>query len=357
MSASDEILQLDAEHHAAERDAAQKRAIARLTSQRDRALTELSEVRKALNLVSSIDEAESKPPRWLAPPKSKSGHHATINLLITDTHFDEVVRPEEVDGINAYNREIAEIRLRNAFEGTVKLARNYVSGVSYDGVCLMLGGDIFSGLIHEELRESNETEIMASVIHWVEPMEAGINLLAEEFGKVHVVGVPGNHGRNTRKPRAKGRATDNFDWLLYKMIERDFRKREDVTVQVGNAADAHVTVYNTRYLLTHGDQFRGGSGIAGALSPLMLGAHRKTRRQAAAGKPYDVMVIGHWHQSAWLPAKGLIAGNCLKGLDEYAYQGNFEPTPPSQEFWLTTPEHGITVSAPVLVMDRKREGW
>jgi hypothetical protein len=336
--------------------AALRRRNASLVAARDHALADAADLRKALNLISSLDTAKTKPPRWLTP-KPRGGHHATINLLITDTHFDEVVRPEEVDGLNAYNREIAELRLRKAFEDTVKLTRNYLAGVTYDGVCLMLGGDIFSGLIHEELRETNETEIMASVIHWVEPLEAGIELLAAEFGKVHVVGVPGNHGRRTQKPRAKGRATDNFDWLLYKLIERDYRKREDVTVQVPNAADAHVQVYGTRYLLTHGDQFRGGAGIAGALSPLMLGAHRKTRRQTAAGKPYDVMVMGHWHQELLLPAQGLMVGPCLKGYDEYAYVSNFPPSPPAQALWITTPEHGVTFKAPVYVMDRKREGW
>jgi hypothetical protein len=346
----------EAEQVQAERVAVLQREVAHQKAGRARALAEVSELKKTLNLISELEKVRTKPPRWLAPPKTGT-HRGTVNLLITDTHFDEVVRPEEVDGINAYNREIAELRLRKAFEGTVKMARQYVSGITYDGVCLMLGGDIFSGLIHEELRETNEAEIMASVVHWVEPLEAGIELLAEAFGKVHVVGVPGNHGRNTRKPRSKGRATDNFDWLLYKLIERDYRKREDVTVQVGNAADAHITVYNTRYLLTHGDQFRGGSGISGALAPLMLGAHRKTKRQAAAGKPYDVMVIGHWHQSKWLPAEGIIAGNCLKGYDEYAYTSNFAPTVPSQDFWITTPEHGPTIAAPIYVMDRKREGW
>jgi hypothetical protein len=339
----------------AERIAALQRQNASLTAQNRRALADLADVRRAFNLVSSLDEAKTKPPRWMAPP-SKGTHHATANLLITDTHFDEVVNPDEVDGLNAYSRAIAELRLRRAFEGAVKVSRDYLKGVKYDGICLMLGGDIFSGLIHEELRETNEDDIMASVVHWVEPMEAGIELLAEAFGKVHVVGVPGNHGRNTRKPRAKGRATDNFDWLLYKLIERDFRKREDVTVQVPNAADAHVTVYSTRYLLTHGDQFRGGSGISGAMAPLMLGAHRKTRRQQAAGKPYDVMVMGHWHQS--IRHGGLIVGNCLKGYDEFAFVSNFEPSPPSQDFWLTTPEHGVTIPPmPIFVQDRKREGW
>lgn len=352
----DRVASEDKNREQEERIASLARRLAAANAAKDRALSDLAELRKTLDLVQSIEGAKTKPPRWLAPP-SKGTHHATVNLLVTDTHFDEVVRPEEVDGLNAYNREIAELRLEAAFKGAWKLAKRYLSGVTYDGVCLMLGGDIFSGLIHEELRESNEAEIMASVVHWIEPLEAGINLLAEEFGKVHVVGVPGNHGRNTRKPRFKGRATDNFDWLLYKLIERDFKKREDVTVQVGNAMDAHVQVYGTRYLLTHGDQFKGGSGISGAMAPLLLGAHRKTRRQSSAGQPYDVMVAGHWHQEIALPAQGLMVGNCLKGADEYAYGSNFPYSPPSQLLWITTPEHGVTFKAPVFVQDRKREKW
>jgi predicted phosphodiesterase len=182
-------------------------------------------------------------------------------------------------------------------------------------------------------------------------------MLADEFGKVHVAAVPGNHGRMTRKPIAKKRAADNLDWLLYSLLLRSLRGDGRVTWTVPKAADAHVNVYNMRFLLTHGDQFRGGSGISGALAPLMLGSHRKTRRQSAAGKPYDVMVMGHWHQNISLPSRGLLVGGCLKGYDEYAYVSNFEPEPPQQSLWITTPEHGITFQAPVFVGDREAEGW
>ena len=44
----------------------------------------------------------------MAPKKAK-GHRATACLLITDTHFDEDVDPAQVDGINAYDRTIAEV--------------------------------------------------------------------------------------------------------------------------------------------------------------------------------------------------------------------------------------------------------
>lgn len=322
-----------------------------LTRERDR-------LRAQLSLIESVEAHKApKPPRWLTPKSPAKGHRATLCLLLTDTHFDEEIDPAQIDGLNAYNREIAELRLERWALGSVKLARHFLAGVKYEGVCLMLGGDIFSGNIHEELARTNADTLFGSLLHWLDPMRAAIELLAREFGKVHVVGVPGNHGRMSRKPIAKQRAADNLDWLLYRLLAREMAQDSRVTWDVPPAADAHVQVYGVRYLLTHGDQFRGGSGISGALAPLLLGAHRKTRRQAVAGKPYDYMVIGHWHSQMMLPSKGLLAGGSLKGYDEYAYVSNFEPELPQQPLWITTPERGITFSSPVLVQDRRSEGW
>jgi predicted phosphodiesterase len=334
------------------RDLAAARAkLATVTKERDRLMTQL-------NLIEEAGATKVKRPAWMMPTEKKGVvHNATLCLLITDTHFDEEVNADEVDGINAYNREIAELRLRHCFERTVHLARKYLSGLKYDGVCLMLGGDIFSGNIHQELERTNRDTLFGSLLHWIGPMSAGVTMLADEFGKVHVAGVPGNHGRMTRKPIAKQRSADNLDWLLYRLMQRDLHSDRRVTWEIAQAADAHVQVYNTRFLLTHGDQFRGGSGISGALAPLMLGSHRKTRRQSAAGRPYDCMVMGHWHQNIYLPSRGLIVGGCLKGYDEFAYVSNFEPEPAQQSLWVTTPEHGITFSAPVFVQNREAEGW
>jgi hypothetical protein len=319
---------------------------------------ERNQLRSQLDIIEAIEQEHAKIPEWLAPSKtSLQEHHATLCLLITDTHFDEVVDPSEVDGINAYNRAIAELRLRRCFERAILLGRHYLGGVQYDGVALFLGGDIFSGSIHDELARTNADTLFGSLLYWIGPMAAGIKMLADEFGKVHVSGVPGNHGRMTRKPIAKKRAADNLDWLLYMLLSRELASDQRVTWNVPKAADAHVTVYYTRYLLTHGDQYRGGSGISGAMAPLLLGTHRKTRRQAASGKPYDIQVLGHWHQSIFLPSKGLLVGGCLKGYDEFAYVSNFEPEPPQQALWITTPERGVTFMAPVFVMDRQQEGW
>lgn len=318
---------------------------------------ERDDLRAQLEVTGRVASYEITPPKWMTTKAKRSQHHATPTILLADNHFDEVVVPSQVDWINAYNREIAEQRLTRTIDGAIEIAREYFTGIDYDGCLLMLAGDVFSGIIHQELRESNAEPILRSVNHWEDRLAAAIDRLATEFGKLHVACTYGNHGRQSRKPVAKNRAWDNFEWLMYQHLAKYFRDDKRITWQIPDAADCMVQSYDVRYLLTHGDQFRGGSGIAGALSPLMLGSHRKTRRAAASGRPYDVMVIGHWHQHMWLPSRGFIAGGTMKGYDEYAFISNFEPEPPNQAMWLTTPEHGITFPVQVFCQDRKAEGW
>jgi hypothetical protein len=296
------------------------------------------------------------PPTWTTPAAAKS-RHVIPSLLLTDIHWDEVVRPAEIEGYNCYNRQIAAQRVQRAFTGAVKIVRNYFQGVECDGFQLFLGGDLLSGVIHEELTETNQAQLCESILTVVEPLEAGIDLLAREFGQLNITAVVGNHGRRTKKPRAKGRVKDNFDWLVYALLSRSLRGRKGVTCSVGESADEPVQVYSTRYRLTHGDQFRGGSGISAELAPLLLGVHRKTKRQNALGNPYDILVMGHWHQTVWLPSRGLIVGGSVVGYTEYDYVSNHAPEEPQCAFWLTTPERGITVHAPVFVQDRAAEGW
>ena len=345
----------DAQRLAAQ-DADDRRAVRDLTARlRDRE-AELTDLRRKLDLVTSIDQAKLLPPKWLQPPVSRKGSRGTVCLMLTDTHFGEVVEPAEVDFLNAYDDDIAALRLRAFSDKGIRLARDYMAGVTYDGCVLFIGGDIFTGTIHDELLETNSETLYESVVRWIEPLAAMLYQLADAFGKVHVPVTYGNHGRRTRKPRSKKRAQDNIEWLLYKVLERETRADKRITWQITDSADTIVPVYSTRYLLTHGDQFRGGSGIAGALSPLMLGSHRKTRRAMASGRPYDVMVIGHFHQYLTLPGP-VIVGGTLKGTDEYAYLGNFGYEPPRQAFWITAPERPVVLSGPIEVMDRKAEGW
>lgn len=339
-----------------EAEAARKEEDA-LHQQLRRVVAERDEYRRRLETTGRMAARDIHPPKWMATKAKRSLHHATPTLLLTDTHFDEVVRPEQIDWLNSYTRDIAEIRLRATIESTIELAREYFRGLIYDGFLLLIGGDIFTGTIHQELRETNAATILQSLNHWEDLLAAAIDRLATEFGKLHIACTYGNHGRQSQKPIMKNRAFDNYEWLLYTHLAKHFSGDKRVTWQIPDSADCHVQSYGTRYLLTHGDQFRGGSGISGALAPLMIGAARKSRRAQAADKPYDLMVMGHWHQSLWLPSKGMILGGTMKGYDEFAYISNFDYEAANQSMWLATPEHGLTFPINVVCQDRESEGW
>src|SRR5688572_3703792 len=95
-------------------------------------------LQRQLDLIEMFKDApRPERPRWLTAKPTKE-HRATLCLLVTDTHFEEEVDPSEIDGLNAYNREIAELRLARAFKDSIKLARHYLAGVKYDGALLML---------------------------------------------------------------------------------------------------------------------------------------------------------------------------------------------------------------------------
>lgn len=318
-------------------------------------LERLAELERALDIVDSAAGVTLDPPKWLVAEPSTRKKHATLALLLSDTHFDEVVLADEVGNLNAYNRGIAELRLRSWVENSVKMARHYLTGMHFDGVVCMLGGDIFSGDIHEELKETNEDTILGSLLHWSEQISAAINVLADEFGKVHVPCVMGNHGRLSRKPRMKLRAKTNLDWLLGKMVERHFAKDKRVTFQVSENADTLIPIYGWGHLLSHGDQVSGGGGIGGIWPPIMRMKARKAQRAMEVGTPFQTMWIGHWHQ--YISTPGMIVNGSLKGLDEYAWINNFGFEVPQQAMAVVTPEHNITFQAPVFCQDKKKEKW
>lgn len=291
-----------------------------------------------------------KEPTWCKATKKRQCNHGIVCLILSDLHLDEVVLPSEMSGRNAYNREIADLRLKKLFDGVVEQAKYYHQNTVYDGCVVLMGGDTVSGDIHEEIRETNETPTPATIRYWTPKIASGLELLAEEFGHVRVAAVPGNHGRFSVKPRYKKRATDNADWLIAALLAERFANDNRFDFNVPESMDTFVQVYNTNILLTHGDQAGGGSGIGGIFPPIM---RLKARKQA--NNNFDWMVLGHFHQ--YVHSQGITINNSLKGWDEFALGHNFVYSEPSQGMFIVTAERGVTWPIEIFVKDRKKEGW
>lgn len=316
------------------------------------------ELREALDRVDRLERLVEytgrglRVPKWLTATTKKADKAATVVSILSDTHFDEEVNASELGGRNCYSRDIAEMRLRKYFEQLVRLPRDYLTGMTFDGLCLLLGGDIVSGDIHDELTQTNADVMLGTVLHWTEQLAAGIEMVAGEMGRVHIASVAGNHGRRTRKPRMKQRTRDNFDWLISQLLARHFAKDERITFQIPDGTDALVQIHDTRFLLTHGDQVGGGGGIGGHWPPLMrLIAKKRTRHV------FDSLLCGHWHSLIMSANQGLVVNGSLKGEDEHSAIMGYTPEPAQQALFTVAPGKGVTFSAPIFVTDRKKEGW
>jgi len=299
---------------------------------------------------------KSEPPSWVAGAGTPaSTEHVAVQIL-SDIHFPEVVEPKEVYGLNAYDARIAELRTKEFFLGGARITNEIFDDMKIKGTVQLWIGDMLSGNIHEELQQTNEFDLLEAVVRLSEILIAGVRLhLSVVDTPLHIVCVPGNHGRLTRKPKAKGFNADTVDWLLYHMVARAFTAEPRVTFQVGTATDHMVEINGLRFLITHGNQARGGAGIIGAIGPIMRLDFKKRKLAIQTGNEYDYLVTGHFH--TFVPnLMGVVINGSIVGYNEYASQNNLSFQPPQQGYFLVHPSRGITYSTPIFV-ESEEEGW
>lgn len=321
--------------------------ILKLETELKRALSESADAAaiKAIVGTAAMNLNERKLPAWTYAVDEKKSLPGVPTLFLSDLHWGEVVYPAQIGGVNSYNMAIARKRLAYTIGTAIELCSILDPQMRYPGIVVPLGGDMISGNIHEELQATNEMNTMPTVLDLYDYLVGAIKLLADTFGAVFLPCVSGNHGRDTLKAWAKDRHATSFDWLLYQFLAKHFSDDSRVQFFIPEGSDALYRIYNTRYNLTHGDQFRGGDSIIGAVGPLMRGNQKKQARNQAVGQEYDILLSGHWHQ--YIHMSRLVVNGSLKGYDEYASANNFSFELPTQALWVTHPKYGVTFRMPV----------
>lgn len=285
-----------------------------------------------------------KSPDWFEYLPKSGKTTGVPTLFLSDWHFDEVVNKAAMGGRNEFDRDIAERRIKHTFNTAMDLLLEHQANPNYQGIVVALGGDMLSGMIHEELAETNSTAVLNAAMSLCELIIPGLSEIHNKFGRVHIPCVAGNHGRIHKNKRMKDPMIQNFEWIIYHNIAQFFADADDVTVQIPEGSDCGWNIFHTRYLLTHGDQFTGGGGVGGIIVPIMRGYFKKL--DAYKHRPFDIMMLGHFHQ--YIHTRQIIVNGSLKGYDEFAATYNFAPERPQQAMWITHPQKGVSIRMPVL---------
>lgn len=323
-----------------------RREIKRLRRDLDRAERERLTDEQIRRMVLEMCDAEVETPRWAKQKLKLATDELVPVLCLSDVHYGEVVDPAAINYVNNYNTRIACERIQRWVDKAILLCRSYVKA-TYPGIVVPVCGDLFSGSIHEELDATNEVTMPQALLDLMGIFKGAFTKLANEFGKVRVVSVSGNHGRLDMKPRFKQAARRNFDWLLMCIVERMFSGDKRFSWNVATAADAQFTVCGTTFNVSHGDDMKGGGGIRGAVLPWVLGDYRKRQTAQATDRPFDHRIFGHWHQQAQI--FGIIANGSVKGYDEYAAGRNLPFESPQQQLFLVRRDGRIAYWLPVFL--------
>jgi len=295
-------------------------------------------------------------PQRMRRDNGNTGEETAV-LLLSDWHTGEIVRAEEVAGINSYSTEILARRLELLSEKVSSLIALHRKYARIDNLVVAVLGDMTCGTIHADLEKS------ADLVAVEQPAMAGwllacvIAEMAREFRSVEVVTVVGNHGRLTKKPEFK-HAFNSYDFQAYQIAALYLQRIANVSFDVGRGLFLTRDIQGWRFMFTHGHTVRGWAGIPyyGFQREFQAAQKRNQLSESAGGdlrqpvKPVHYLCAGHYHQLGEIDngIGATMLNGSTKGTDEFGYAlPGGKIGRPNQRVFGVHPEYGVTFDYPV----------
>lgn len=280
----------DREHRKHEREIAGLKnklaATERKLKQAEKDLDERNEFSELWNQLNQVT------PLPVSRRRIKTSGTATAILALSDWHVEEPVDPATCDGLNEYNLDVADKRIRAIFQKSIELIETERHLSNIKDMVVWLGGDFITGYIHEEGQEQN-TLSPIEACDWVEErLMGGLEFLLKESGCKSII-VPtnyGNHGRTTKKKHLSNGYRNSFEQGMYWHLRRYFRNEPRITFKIENGYSNILDVQGKPVRFHHGDALRYAGGIQGP-----DGGVRRWIAKANRARVAWLDVFGHLH--------------------------------------------------------------
>lgn len=299
---------------------------------KDRAVEDAGAIAIAAAIAENVQSRPPIPAKLWKPRGQEPGVRGGI-LDIGDTHWGEVVQARNTGGLFEYNTEIAANRLDFTIEEGIEIAKDH----KLKGLTVILGGDLVSGAIHDDLNRHNEMMVAEQTVSFAETMYGGLEKLLSAGLKVDVVSVSGNHGRTMYKEKGyfKNKQQENYDWMVAKMLEAHGKKQKGLDFTIPETVWAIVEVAGRRFLTMHGDTNKQQNSMGISFYAVEKEMRRlKTMIVDGSIAPHHDVISHHRHQQFAVPIGDTMFYNngALKGPDEYGIMGLRPPEQAQQQF-------------------------
>jgi len=302
-----------------------------------------SERREFENLKTIMDAREASANVELykiEQPESDGTSQSIPIFLLSDIHFEEIIKKESVLGLNEYNPEIAKQRIDSYFRNMVKLTAH--AQRSYHGMSQMVIGvlgDLINNYIHEELQQTNAMSPLEAISTVKSILLSGFKYIHDNSNvdKITIVWVNGNHGRSSKKTNFSNFTYMSYEYYLGVDIKSmcetlGLNKFEFV---IPRSEMALIELFDKRLIFTHGTRIKGGNGVGGVAVPISRYFNRVARSLNA-----DYMFLGHFHQSIY--NKQFCVNGSIVGYSPYAMGNGCDYEAPQQAMVILNSKRGFT---------------
>lgn len=275
---------------------------------------------------------------------AKPSGTATAMFSWNDWHLEERVDSETVNGMNSYNLEIADKRLKRLWSKSLLLtnAARKISNIR-DAVVWM-GGDLLNNQLHEDAAETNFLGPTEAILWVIERAEYGLRYLLEygDFERILVATNHGNHGRTTDKMRTATAYKHSWEWCAYNILARIFANEPRITFKIAKGYHNIFEVQGHVVRAHHGEAIKFGGGVGGVAIPLLKAIAQWNKQRPAA-----IDLLGHFHQFIW--NWHFVLSGCVVGFDDFANKIKAEPQPPTQAFIVMDRDRRVVEAKPIFV--------
>jgi hypothetical protein len=272
------------------------------------------------------------------PKPSRSKGHARYPLLhLSDWHFEEVVRPSAVMGLNEYNAQIACRRVHRVVNAFLAWHADQLATGRYvmPELVVALNGDFLTGVLHGLERHSSAPNVIRATLACGRLIALAVRDLASAFPKVRVVGTVGNHGRlpDDKKVPTKD-PTRSFDYLAYAIAREILRDARHVTWDIPDSYGAVFEVGGHACYQGHGNFVKQQLGIVGY--GMRRFVSNLAANMSAAGRRLQYAFFGHFHQinAAEFAGTTTFIGPSLIGTQEYGFLSSGSVNRPAQQAYV-----------------------
>lgn len=304
-------------------------------------LSEITKLEKLLTASANI----SKTPQIYRIEKQKSKHsQSTPVIFASDWHYEEEVKSETVSGLNKYNLEIADCRIKNFINNSTRLLAIHSKETEIRDVIFCLGGDFVTGDIHRDNIEScllSPTEsIWAVQNHIASCIE---HYLKETDFNFIIPCHSGNHARTTKEQLWANEAGHSLEWLMYHNLARWFKGNKRLQFMIADGLHLYVDVNGFVERTHHGHAVKYGGGVGGLTIPV-----NKAIAQWNKGKWASHDSFGHFH--TYFPASNFTCNGSAVGFNPFAMSIKADFEKPVQAFSLINHEQKmISINAKIFL--------